>query len=101
MSIQTIKERARQYKLECENKINELNLKDGYSYMIVSEKEGVFYTITKSLYKLDHIQLTTFIRNKPHSHSTYKNVNEIIKDFRNAFFTNKKELRLMEVIPYE
>ena len=101
MSIQAIKERARLYKATCEAKIKEMNLQPNHSYMITSENEGTFYTITKSLYKVDHIQLTTFIRNKPHSHSTYKNVSEVINDFRNAFFTDKAQLKVLEVIPYE
>lgn len=99
MSIAAIKERAKQYKLDCENKLKEMDLQPNYNYMIGTEKEGVFYTITRSLYKKDHIQLTTFIRNDPYSHITYKDINELISDFRNAFFTDKKQLRVIEVIP--
>lgn len=87
------KEYRQQYKqFLIENSANWINQLSNITTCIISNNSNMFYMVSPSLYKNNQIQLTTFIRNVPHSHNTYQTIEELVKENHIHFYFNKYQI---------
>lgn len=87
------KEYRQQYKqFLIDNTTNWVNQLSNIIICMISNDSDMFYMVSPSLYKNNQIQLTTFIRNIPHSHNTYQTIDELVKDNHIHFYFNQYQL---------
>lgn len=81
MTKLSLKERAALHQIKRENKLNELlsNLQNISGAMLTAEDTNIHYIISPSNRYEGYYQLTTFIHNKPYSHTQEPTINELIK----------------------
>jgi hypothetical protein len=82
MTKLSLKERAKQYGIKMDAKLNyfNTNLINVTGCTLTNDKDTMFYIISPSNRYEGYYQLTTFIRNEPYSHTQEKTILDLIKN---------------------
>jgi len=87
------KDYRNQYKsFKQDNATKWINQLSAVQTCVISNNSTMFYIMSPSLYKNNQIQLTTFINNIPHSHSTYETIDQLVEENNMYFYYNQYQI---------